>query len=319
MLIYEKNNKLNINFENEINEDPDIQISKENGETQVLIDGQPVGSNTPKSVIADEQTVTPEPDESMPEFYNKITIIPNENFDQTNLPSQIELVIDEESILLTYEEFGGEFFWGDGSGSDYAEVEDDNIIFYYLTDDGYDDKTHTVTIYAVEDAASGLPPVTSYDDGSVLTVVNGEWDKVTLPDERTKELFYGVNFFKGIPMVSWRPISINLSTVNNQVNNLPIYYYTKLFEKIGYVFFTSTFTALSNAANNGSLTLKPEVDVVVPLYATGSDNTYLGKLAGYISITAQTGTWTVTKTDSDMPQGTPVNGFCLFPLATTVI
>ena len=40
MLIYEKNNKLNINFDNEVSEQPDLQISKEDGKTQILIDGQ---------------------------------------------------------------------------------------------------------------------------------------------------------------------------------------------------------------------------------------------------------------------------------------
>ena len=41
MLIYEKDNKLNINFDNEVSEQPDLQISKEDGKTEVLIDGQP--------------------------------------------------------------------------------------------------------------------------------------------------------------------------------------------------------------------------------------------------------------------------------------
>jgi hypothetical protein len=43
MLIYEKNNKLNISFDNKVSENPDLQISKEDGKTQVLIDGQPGG------------------------------------------------------------------------------------------------------------------------------------------------------------------------------------------------------------------------------------------------------------------------------------
>jgi hypothetical protein len=61
MLIYEKNNKLNINFDNEISENPDLQIGKEDGKTSVTIDGQP-GEGLPpatsedvgKSVIVDE-------------------------------------------------------------------------------------------------------------------------------------------------------------------------------------------------------------------------------------------------------------------------
>lgn len=43
MLIYEKNNKLNINFDNEVSEQPDLQISKEDGKTSVKIDGQESG------------------------------------------------------------------------------------------------------------------------------------------------------------------------------------------------------------------------------------------------------------------------------------
>lgn len=39
MLIYEKNNKLNINFDNEISENPDVQIGKDGDKTEVLIDG----------------------------------------------------------------------------------------------------------------------------------------------------------------------------------------------------------------------------------------------------------------------------------------
>lgn len=39
MLIYEKNNKLNISFENEIKENPDLQIGKSGDKTEILIDG----------------------------------------------------------------------------------------------------------------------------------------------------------------------------------------------------------------------------------------------------------------------------------------
>ncbi len=46
MLIYEKNNKLNINFDNEVSEQPDLQISKEDGKTSVTVDGQPSGGGS---------------------------------------------------------------------------------------------------------------------------------------------------------------------------------------------------------------------------------------------------------------------------------
>lgn len=45
MLIYKKNNKLNINFDNEVSEQPDLQISKEDGKTSVKIDGQESGGS----------------------------------------------------------------------------------------------------------------------------------------------------------------------------------------------------------------------------------------------------------------------------------
>jgi hypothetical protein len=45
MLIYEKDNKLNINFENSVNESPDLQIGKSGDKTEVLIDGQPGGGS----------------------------------------------------------------------------------------------------------------------------------------------------------------------------------------------------------------------------------------------------------------------------------
>lgn len=40
MIIYEKENKLNVSFENSINETPDIQIGKDGDKTQILVDGQ---------------------------------------------------------------------------------------------------------------------------------------------------------------------------------------------------------------------------------------------------------------------------------------
>jgi hypothetical protein len=51
MLIYEKNNKLNINFDNEISENPDLQIGKEDGKTQVLVDGQESGGGSELFVV----------------------------------------------------------------------------------------------------------------------------------------------------------------------------------------------------------------------------------------------------------------------------
>lgn len=53
MLIYEKNNKLNINFDNEVSEQPDLQISKEDGKTSVTIDGYQ-NSSIPVPVLPED-------------------------------------------------------------------------------------------------------------------------------------------------------------------------------------------------------------------------------------------------------------------------
>lgn len=55
MLIYEKNNKLNINFDNEVSEQPDLQISKEDGKTEVLVDGQPGGGSNAPLICTDTE------------------------------------------------------------------------------------------------------------------------------------------------------------------------------------------------------------------------------------------------------------------------
>ena len=39
MIVYEKNNKLNISFENNVKEQPDIVLGKEDGKTEILVDG----------------------------------------------------------------------------------------------------------------------------------------------------------------------------------------------------------------------------------------------------------------------------------------
>lgn len=52
MLIYEKENKLNINFDNEVSEQPDLQISKEDGKTSVKIDGQESGGGSGSGVFS---------------------------------------------------------------------------------------------------------------------------------------------------------------------------------------------------------------------------------------------------------------------------
>ena len=46
MLIYEKDNKLNINFDNEVSEQPDLQIGKSGDKTQISVNGQSSGGGS---------------------------------------------------------------------------------------------------------------------------------------------------------------------------------------------------------------------------------------------------------------------------------
>lgn len=58
MLIYEKENKLNINFDNEVSEQPDLQISKENGQVNIEAGGQPIGGGSEIFVVTFSGTTT---------------------------------------------------------------------------------------------------------------------------------------------------------------------------------------------------------------------------------------------------------------------
>lgn len=51
MLVYEKDNKLNINFENSVNESPDLSIGKSGDKTQILVDGQESGGGSSVFVV----------------------------------------------------------------------------------------------------------------------------------------------------------------------------------------------------------------------------------------------------------------------------
>ena len=46
MLIYEKENKLNINFDNSTEAEPDVVISKEDGQVNIEAGGEPVGGGS---------------------------------------------------------------------------------------------------------------------------------------------------------------------------------------------------------------------------------------------------------------------------------
>lgn len=62
MLIYEKNNKLNINFENSVVESPNISVGKEDNKTKILVDGEPLddSSLTSESLLETVENMTEE-------------------------------------------------------------------------------------------------------------------------------------------------------------------------------------------------------------------------------------------------------------------
>ena len=51
MIIYEKENKLNINFDNSTEAEPDVVISKENGQVNIEAGGQPIGGGAEPFVV----------------------------------------------------------------------------------------------------------------------------------------------------------------------------------------------------------------------------------------------------------------------------
>lgn len=51
MLIYEKNNKLNINFDNSTEAEPDVVISKEDGQVNIEAGGQPIGGGGSEPLV----------------------------------------------------------------------------------------------------------------------------------------------------------------------------------------------------------------------------------------------------------------------------
>jgi hypothetical protein len=82
MLIYEKNNKLNISFDNEINENPDLQIGKSGDKTEILVDGN-------------SNSGLPEYDDTMEGFVLKLVNVPEER-----VVSEIKNVSGEAGDVL---------------------------------------------------------------------------------------------------------------------------------------------------------------------------------------------------------------------------
>lgn len=82
MLVYEKNNKLNISFDNEIKENPDLQIGKSGDKTEILVDGS-------------SNSGLPEYDNTMEGFVLKLVGVPEER-----VVSEIKNVSGESGTVL---------------------------------------------------------------------------------------------------------------------------------------------------------------------------------------------------------------------------
>ena len=82
MLVYEKNNKLNISFDNEIKENPDLQIGKSGDKTEILVDGS-------------QNSGLPEYDDTMAGYVLKLVGVPEER-----IVSEIKNVSGESGDVL---------------------------------------------------------------------------------------------------------------------------------------------------------------------------------------------------------------------------
>jgi hypothetical protein len=82
MLVYEKNNKLNISFDNEIKENPDLQIGKSGDKTEILVDGS-------------SNSGLPEYDDTMAGYVLKLVSVPEEK-----VVSEIKNVSGQSDTVL---------------------------------------------------------------------------------------------------------------------------------------------------------------------------------------------------------------------------
>ena len=72
MIIYEKENKLNINFDNSIEAQPDVQLSKEDGQVNIEAGGQPVGGGSSGGTVVEFEWV-PASGSADPYFKSKVS------------------------------------------------------------------------------------------------------------------------------------------------------------------------------------------------------------------------------------------------------
>lgn len=71
MIIYEKENKLNINFDNSTEAQPDVEISKEDGQVVIEAGGQPIGGSSSGGMTVEFEWV-PASGSADPYFKSKV-------------------------------------------------------------------------------------------------------------------------------------------------------------------------------------------------------------------------------------------------------
>ena len=133
MLVYEKNNKLNISFDNEIKENPDLQIGKSGDKTEILVDGSsnsglPEYDDTMEGailtlvpqprVLIEAQTVT------FDNGYGQFT----HGFDTTGF------VDDETYALCTMNEIDCIFTWQDKNGGRFIYDKNSSTTYFIYPD-----------------------------------------------------------------------------------------------------------------------------------------------------------------------------------------
>lgn len=179
MLIYEKNNKLNISFDNEIKENPDLQIGKSGDKTEILVDGS-------------SNSGLPEYDDTMAGYVLKLVGVPEER-----VVSEIKNVSGQSDTVL----FAG--FPTDGSTPGAIRAWIESFPREEIPDNGSLTNIHSID-YVVRDITPHIRVLTNWSgesyyteykfwpDGRITTQNRQGSTGVSFPIENLTFTIYGV-------------------------------------------------------------------------------------------------------------------------------